>query len=216
MVTRTKICGIRAYDALDAAIAGGADYIGLVFFANSPRNLDLKTAASLADRARGHASVVALTVNADDQTLAQIADAVRPDMFQLHGEEGPEHVAQVRERHGIPIIKAIPVETAADAAASRLYLGIADLILFDAKPPKGAAMPGGNGLSFDWRALDGLCSEFDYFLSGGLTPENVATAISLAGAAAVDVSSGVESAPGVKSPELIRRFLQAAKTANQA
>ncbi len=215
MVTRTKICGIRTRDALDAAILGGADYIGLVFFAKSPRNLDLPTAAGLAGAARGRASIVALTVNANDQTLVEIADTVRPDMFQFHGEEGPERVSQVRERHGLPIVKAIPVETSADAAAARLYLGIADLILFDAKPPKGAPLPGGNGLSFDWRALQGLSSEFDYVLSGGLTADNVAAAVRLTGAAAVDVSSGVETAPGVKSPELISRFLHAAKTGNQ-
>ena len=216
MTTRAKICGVTTREAIDAAIDSGADYIGLVFFAKSPRHLSLESAAELAKAARGKVSIVALTVNANDAALADIVRDVHPDMLQFHGRESPERVAQVRERHGVPIIKAISVETVADAAFARAYRGIADLILFDAKAPKGAALPGGNGLSFDWRALDGFADDFDFMLSGGLNPDNVADAIRLTGAAAVDVSSGVETAPGVKSPDLIRRFLQAVKTAKQA
>lgn len=216
MTTRAKICGVTTREALDAAIDGGADDIGLVFFAKSPRHLSLESAAELAKAARGKVSIVALTVDANDAALAGIVRDVHPDMLQFHGRESPERVAQVRERHGVPIIKAISVETAADAAAARVYRGSADLILFDAKAPKGATLPGGNGLTFDWRALDGFAGEFDFMLSGGLNPDNVADAIRLTGAAAVDVSSGVETAPGVKSPDLIRRFLHAVKTAKQA
>ena len=203
-------------DALDAAIDGGADYIGLVFFAKSPRHLSIESAAELAKAARGKVSIVALTVNANDAALADIVRDVHPDMLQFHGREPSERVAEARELFGVPIIKAISVETAADAAFARAYRGIADLILFDAKAPKGAALPGGNGLSFDWRALDGFAADFDFMLSGGLNPDNVADAIRLTGAAAVDVSSGVETAPGVKSPDLIHRFLHAVKTAKQA
>jgi phosphoribosylanthranilate isomerase len=215
MTTRAKICGITTRDALNAAIDGGADDIGLVFFAKSPRNLSLNTASALATAARGKVHVVALTVNADDATLADIAAQVHPDYFQFHGDEPPERVAEIKKRHGIPIIKAIPVAAATDAAAARNYRDVADLILFDAKAPAGAPLPGGNGLAFDWRALDGLKDEFDFMLSGGLTPETVVEAIRVTGASAVDVSSGVETAPGVKSPELIRRFLRAVKTAKQ-
>lgn len=216
MTARAKICGITDEAALDAAIAGGADYIGLVFFAKSPRHLTLDAAAVLTNKARGKVAIVALTVDADDRVLDAIAEAARPDLFQLHGEESPERSAQIRSRYGSAIIKAVPVETAADVAAAQRYAGAADQILFDAKAAKGAVLPGGNGLTFDWRALDGAASKLDFMLSGGLTAENVGEALRLTHAAAVDVSSGVEISPGVKSPELISRFLRAVKTANQA
>ena len=215
MFIKTKICGIRTPEALDAAIAGGADYIGLVFFAKSPRNISVADAARLAKAARGKAAIVALVVDADDAQLADIAQHVRPDFLQLHGHESVARVDSIKRRAGASIIKAIAVETAADAARSQDFAGVADMILFDAKPPKDAILPGGNGVAFDWRALDSVRGKLDFMLSGGLTPDNVTEAIRATGARAVDVSSGVESAPGVKDAELIRRFLHAVKTAKQ-
>ncbi len=214
MTTKVKICGLRTAETLEAALAGGADYVGLVFFARSPRNVSLDEAATLAAMARGRAKVVALVVDADDEALARIAAEVRPDLFQMHGAETPGRVAEIKARHAIPVMKAIKVETAADAREALAFKGAADLILFDAKAPKGlaGALPGGNAITFDWRALDGVAAEIgDWMLAGGLTPGNVAEAIRLTQAPAVDVSSGVETAPGEKCTELIRRFLAAAK-----
>ena len=216
MTPRAKICGISTFDALSAAIDGGADYIGLVFFAKSPRNVSLQTAADIAEAARGKTKIVALTVNADDGLLASIHQSVKPDYFQLHGDESPKRVADIKARFGLPIIKAIPVETRADVMGSEGFVGIADIILFDAKAPPDAELPGGNGLSFDWSALDGVSEKFDFMLSGGLTPDNVQNAMAQTGATAVDVSSGVETKPGQKDTELIRRFLHAVKTGKQA
>jgi phosphoribosylanthranilate isomerase len=215
MSIKTKICGIRTPEALDAAIAGGADYIGLVFFAKSPRNISVADAARLAKAARGKAAIVALVVDADDAQLAEIAQHVRPDFLQLHGHESVARVQSIKRRAGASIIKAIAVETAADAGRSQDFAGVADMILFDAKPPKDAILPGGNGVAFDWRALESVRGKLDFMLSGGLTLDNVTEAIRATGARAVDVSSGVESAPGVKDAELIRRFLHAVKTAKQ-
>lgn len=213
MPVKVKICGLRTKDALDAALSGGADFVGLVFYPKSPRNVTLAEAAALAQAARGKVQVVALLVDADDAVLAEIAGRVRPDLLQLHGTETPARVAEIKARFGIPVMKAIRVETAADAAAALAYEDTADLILFDAKAPKGltGALPGGNAITFDWRALDGVKDKVDWMLAGGLTPDNVAEAIQLTGATRVDVSSGVETRPGEKSPDLIRRFLQAAK-----
>lgn len=216
MSVKAKICGIKTPEALDAAIAGGADYIGLVFFGPSPRNISIADAAHLAKAARGKAAIVALVVDADDAQLIEIAKYVRPDFLQLHGRESAARVDSIKRRAGASIIKAIAVETAADAARSQDFAGVADMILFDAKPPRGATLPGGNGAAFDWRALDGVRGKLSFMLSGGLTADNVADAIRQSGADAVDVSSGVESAPGVKDAELIRRFLHAVKTAKHA
>lgn len=214
MTTKAKICGITTELALDAAIAGGADDIGLVFFPKSPRHLDLATAAALAVKARGRVKIVALLVDPDDALASEVVARVNPDIIQLHGNETPERVRALRILTDRPILKAVSVAAADDARAAANFDGIADMILFDAKPPKGATIPGGNGLAFDWRVLEPVKGKRDFMLSGGLTPDNVADAIRLTGAAAVDVSSGVETAPGQKSPELIRRFLQAVKTAN--
>jgi phosphoribosylanthranilate isomerase len=216
MTTKVKICGIRTAEALEAALDGGADYVGLVFFSKSPRNVSLTEGAALADTARGKTKTVALVVDESDALLAAIAAEVRPDLVQMHGSETPERVAEIKARHGMPIMKAIKVETADDAREALAFKGVADLILFDAKAPKGmaGALPGGNAITFDWRALEGVKSDIGHWmLAGGLTPENVAEAVRLTQAPAVDVSSGVETAPGLKSPELIRRFLRAAKTA---
>jgi phosphoribosylanthranilate isomerase len=211
MPTKVKICGLKTEAALEAALAGGADYVGLVFFPPSPRNVTLAVARALADRARGRARIVALMVDPDDALVAQVAASVAPDLIQLHGYETPTRVAEVRARWGIPVVKAVPVETAEDAHAARQFSPAADLILFDALAPADSARPGGNGAPFDWRTLLGVTEGIPFVLSGGLTPDNVAEAIRLTGATTVDVSSGVESSPGEKDLELIRRFLRAAK-----
>jgi len=211
MPTKVKICGLKTEAALEAALAGGADFVGLVFFPPSPRNVTLAVAKALADRARGRARIVALMVDPDDALIAQVVASAAPDLIQLHGYETPTRVAEVRARWGISVMKAVPVETAEDAHAARQFSPAADLILFDALAPADSARPGGNGAPFDWRTLLGVTEGMPFVLSGGLTPDNVAEAIRLTGATTVDVSSGVESSPGEKDPELIRRFLRAAK-----
>lgn len=215
MTTQVKICGVTSNEAVDAALDGGADYIGLVFFPRSPRHVDVPTALKLADRARGQAKIVALFVDPDDRALDSIVDKVQPDLVQLHGDESGPRVREIKRRLHLPVIKAIRVGTAVDAARALRYNDAADLILFDSHPPKGAHLPGGNGQSFDWHALDDVKDKMKFMLSGGLTPDNVAAAVEATNAFAVDVSSGVESAPGVKDPKLIRSFLAAAKGAKQ-
>lgn len=210
-MTKVKICGLKTEAALEVALAGGADYAGFVFFPPSPRNLAPAAAKALAARARGRAKIVALMVDPDDARITEVVAAAAPDILQLHGRETPARVAEVRARWGIPVLKAVPVETAEDARAAQRYGSTADLILFDARAPADSTRPGGNGAPFDWRVLRGVKDEMAFVLSGGLTPDNVAEAIRLTGAATVDVSSGVESSPGEKDPELIRRFLRAAK-----
>lgn len=213
-MTLVKICGLSTPETVDAAVDAGADMIGLVHFAKSPRHIAIETAAALAERARGRTRIVALVVDAPDDTLSHIVAAVRPDVLQLHGSETPERVAQVRAAHGIPVMKAIGVASSADIARARAALDAADHILLDAKPPATAgALPGGNGLTFDWRLVAGLDPPFAFMLSGGLVPETVATAIDLVRPWAVDVSSGVESAPGVKDPARIAAFIEAARAA---
>lgn len=214
-MAEAKICGINTREALTAALDGGADYVGFVFFGPSPRHLDMAAARSLAERARGNARIVALTVDAGDAVLDEIANEIAPDFLQLHGSESPERVAEVKETFGRKIIKAIPVRTSEDAALAKAYAGVADLILFDAKAPSGATRPGGHGRAFDWTVLDAVSRDMPFMLSGGLTPDNVQDAIRATRPQSVDVSSGVETAPGVKDTDLIRRFLQAVKTANQ-
>jgi phosphoribosylanthranilate isomerase len=217
MTVDVKICGLKTEAALQAALAGGADYVGLVFHERSPRNLDLATGRALADKARGRAKIVALLVDPDDLLLAEVVAVVAPDVIQLHGSETPTRVAEIAQRFARPVMKAVKVAEPADAEAALAYKGIADLIVFDAKAPEGRAgtLPGGNGVAFDWQALEGVRGKLSYMLAGGLTPLNVGEAVRLTGAGAVDVSSGVESRPGEKDAELIRRFLHAAKTANQ-
>ena len=215
MTTEAKICGINTREALTAALYSGADYVGFVFFEPSPRHLEIVAARNLAELARGKAKVVALTVDAGDAVLDEIAKEIAPDFLQLHGSETPERVIEVKEKFGLKIIKAIPVRTSEDAAAAKTYATVADLILFDAKAPSGATRPGGHGRAFDWAVLDAVSRDMPFMLSGGLTPENVEEAIRVTRPQSVDVSSGVETAPGVKDTELIRRFLRAVKTANQ-
>jgi phosphoribosylanthranilate isomerase len=211
MTTKVKICGLKTGSALEAAIAAGADYVGLVFFPRSPRNVTPEVAKALADKARGRAKIVALTVDPDDALIETVMASAAPDIIQLHGAEAPERVAEIRRRWGRQVMKVITVETAADARAALDYRGVADLILFDARAPAESTRPGGNGAPFDWHALAGTKDQVAYMLSGGLTPANVGEAVRITGAGIVDVSSGVESRPGEKDPDLIRRFIQAAK-----
>ena len=215
MTLEIKICGLKTPEAVDTALAGGATHVGFIFFAKSPRNIDVVAAAELAERARaGGAKTVAVTVNADDVYLDEIVASVKPDMLQLHGSETPERVKELKARHGLPAMKAFPIREATDLAKCVPYLGIADRFLFDAKPPEGAELPGGNGLAFDWQLLATLDDSIDYMLSGGLDPENVGEALAISHAGALDVSSGVESAPGVKDISKIAAFLEAARAAD--
>jgi phosphoribosylanthranilate isomerase len=207
-----KICGLRAIEHLEAAIAAGASYYGMVFFPRSPRNIALQQATVLSRAGCGRIKSVALTVDAGDAEIDAIIAAADPDFLQLHGAETPARAAQIGQRTGRPIIKAISVEREGDATHARAYDGAADLILFDAKPPRGTAgaLPGGNGVAFDWRLLSPLRGT-PFMLSGGLNPGNVAEAIALTGAAVVDVSSGVETAPGEKDAALIHQFVRASR-----
>jgi phosphoribosylanthranilate isomerase len=211
MSTKVKICGLKTEAALEAALDGGADYVGLVFFPASPRHVTPQAAKALADKARGRAGIVSLLVDPDDALIDAVVAAVAPDLLQLHGQETPQRAVDIRRRWGTPIMKAIRVETSQDAHAALAYREAVDLILFDARPPEDSTRPGGNGAPFDWRTLLGVKDQVPFVLSGGLTPDNVAEAIRATAAPAVDVSSGVERRPGEKDPELIRHFLRAAK-----
>jgi phosphoribosylanthranilate isomerase len=211
---KVKICGLATEAAVDAAMAGGADFIGLVFFPASPRNVPADVAKRLAARARGRAKIVALLVDPDDALIESVVAGVEPDLLQLHGEETPDRVREIRRRWGKGVIKAVKVRSAGDAREAERYCGAADLILFDARAPESSDRPGGHGAPFDWRILDGV-QPADYMLSGGLTPDNVVQAMRVTGARMVDVSSGVETGPGKKDPRLISRFLAAAKGAKQ-
>ncbi len=207
-----KICGLTAPEHVRAAADAGARYVGFVFFPKSPRHLDLAAAAELAHQVPAGIAKVALTVNASDGELDDLVAAVPLDMLQLHGKESPGRVAALRDRFGLPVMKAIGVAEAEDLAAIDLYSEVADQLLIDAKPPRNAELPGGNGLSFDWRLLAGRKYwRRPWMLAGGLTPQNVAEAVRMTGARQVDVSSGVESAPGVKDAARIRDFIDATR-----
>lgn len=208
-----KICGLSTPDSVDWAVDAGADMIGLVHFPPSPRHLPIDRLAALADHARGRAVIVLLTVDAPDALIAELAVAAEPDILQLHGRESVERVADVRQRFAMPVAKALGVGAAADVVRARDYDGVADLLLFDAKPPKDAARPGGLGAVFDWSLLDGIGLKTPFLLSGGLDPTNVAEAVRRVRPRGVDVSSGVESAPGVKHEDKIRAFVAAARAA---
>ncbi len=206
---RVKICGVTEPVALDAAVQAGAAYVGFVFFQRSPRNIAPADAAALAAQVPAGVCKVALTVDADDAALDALTATVPLDMLQLHGGESPERVAQVRARYGLPVMKAIGIADTPDLDAIDAYAKVADQLLIDAKPPKQAPLPGGNGLSFDWRLLQGRRWPLPWMLAGGLTADTVAQAAHLTGARQVDVSSGVESSRGVKDPALIRDFINA-------
>ena len=213
MALDIKICGLKTDAALASALAGGASHVGFIFFAKSPRHIDPAEAGRLRQAARGRAKAVAVSVDATDAFLDEIVAGMRPDMLQLHGRETPQRVAAVKVRYGLPVIKALPVSEAADLDAVEPYLGVADRFLFDARPPKDAVLPGGNGVAFDWRLLAGLDARINYMLSGGLNASNIGEALRLANPPGLDVSSGVESAPGVKEPVLIEKFFRAVRAA---
>ena len=208
-----KICGLKTADALEAAVDGGATHVGFIFFSKSPRHVEPEEAGRLRQGARDRALAVAVTVDADDAYLDLIVRTMAPDMLQLHGSETPERVGAVKERHGLPVMKALSISQASDLDRIDAYRGVADRLLFDAKPPKGSVLPGGNGVSFDWTILAALDRGVDYMLSGGLDAANVGDALHLAHPPGIDVSSGVERAPGVKDPAMIRDFLNAVRTA---
>ncbi len=206
-----KFCGLRSAADIAAAVAANARYVGFVFFAKSPRNVTFEEAALLALEVPDGICKVALTVDADDAFLDALLALVPIDMLQLHGHETPERVAYVKNRYGLPVMKAVGVADADDLPQLDDYLRVADQILVDAKPPKGADLPGGNGLAFDWRLISGRRWPKPWMLAGGLTPDSVAEAVHMTGARQLDVSSGVESAPGVKDAGLIAAFGKAAK-----
>lgn len=205
-----KICGLRTPDQMRWAVEAGARYVGLVFFARSPRNVSLETAAALALEVPPGVAKVALVVDPDDALLDEIAGDVAIDMIQLHGRETPARVAAIRARYGLPVMKAVGIAGADDVARLDAYGAVADQLLVDAKPPKGAPLPGGTGVPFDWGLLAGYRFPRPWMLAGGLSPQNVSAAVRLTGARQVDVSSGVETAPGVKDEARIRAFVAAA------
>ena len=208
-----KICGLSDAATLEAAISAGADMVGFVFFPKSPRHVSLQAARMLGERARGRSKIVALTADADDKTLDDIFDALAPDIVQLHGRETPERVIAIGRRYRRPTMKAIGVAAREDFVAVDRYAGATDYLLIDAKPPRTAILPGGNGLSFDWALARGFAPSGPWLLSGGLDANNVEQAIMEADAFGVDVSSGVERARGEKDPERIRMFVAAARRA---
>jgi phosphoribosylanthranilate isomerase len=208
--TRTKICGLSTPETAAAAVEAGAAFVGFVFFDKSPRNVSVEQAMALALAIPSGVVKVALTVNASDALLTKLTESVALDMLQLHGNESLERVADVQARFRLPVMKALGVADESDLLAVEAYAAVADQILIDAKPPKNSVLPGGNGLAFDWRLMAGRRFACPWMLAGGLTPENVAEAISLTGARQVDVSSGVESSPGVKDIAAISAFIEAA------
>lgn len=208
--TRVKICGLSTAEDIRVAAEAGARYVGFVFFPKSPRNVTIQQARDLAVDVPLGVAKVALTVNADNDLLDAITSAVPLDMIQLHGSESPERVTEVKARYGLPVMKVVGLSSADDLTRIADYETVADQILVDAKAPKDADLPGGNGLSFDWQLLEGREWAVPWMLAGGLHAGNVAEAIARTGARQVDLSSGVESAPGVKDPAKIRKFMQAA------
>ena len=212
-MTSVKICGLTTPETLDAALAGGAAFVGAVVFPKSPRHIAPLHAATLFERARGRAKIVAVTVDADDALLTELALVLRPDLIQLHGSESPARAEQVRTLTGAGIIKALPIRVHEDFAEAEAWEPFVDHLMFDAKPPEGSDLPGGVGARFDWTLLADRAFRRPWFVAGGLSPENVGDAIRISGAPAVDVSSGVETSPGVKDPALIAAFLEAARLA---
>ena len=204
-----KICGLKTGGAMAAALDHGASHVGLIFFEKSPRHVTLEQASELRAMARDRAQVVAVTVNAEDATLAEIVRVVKPDMLQLHGSETTAHIRGLKRKFGLPVMKALAIRDAHDLDQVERYMNVADRLLFDAKPPKNAAVPGGRGVSFDWTLLSEIDPLIDYVLSGGLNALNIARALSIARPGGIDVSSGVETAPGEKSPQLIADFFEA-------
>jgi phosphoribosylanthranilate isomerase len=210
-----KICGLSTPETLDVALDAGADMVGFVFFPPSPRHVSLETGRDLGRQVKRRALKVALTVDADDATLDNIMDALSPDMFQLHGQESVARLRDIKQKFGRPVMKAVPVATSADLAVLPGYAAVADRILFDARAPKDATRPGGLGAPFDWHLLENLDLRLPYMVSGGLHADNIGEALRVTRAGGADVSSGVESAPGVKDPELIKAFIRAARASQE-
>jgi phosphoribosylanthranilate isomerase len=211
-----KICGLKTPEALDAALDAGADMVGFVFFPPSPRNVGYHAARALSARVTGRALKVALSVDAGDAELSAMVEALKPDLLQLHGRETPERIGVVRSRFRLPVMKALPIAERGDLSPIRQYDKVADRLLFDARAPAAATRPGGLGKSFDWRLLESIRPGVPFMLSGGLDAGNVSEALRITGAPGVDVSSGVERAPGEKDPERIRAFVRAARAAAAA
>lgn len=210
-----KICGLSTPETLDAALDAGADMVGFVFFPASPRHVSLEMATALGKRTGRRALKVALTVDADDAGIENIVETLRPDLLQLHGRESVARIRDIKQRFGLPVMKALPVETEADLAPLAGYAAVCDRILFDARAPKGATRPGGLGATFDWRLLENLALDRPYMVSGGLSAANVAEAVRVTRAGGVDVSSGVERAPGEKDCDMIREFVRAARASEE-
>lgn len=211
-----KICGLSTRETLDVALGAGADMVGFVFFPPSPRHISLETARELGSQVKGRALKVALSVDADDALLGNIVETLRPDILQLHGNETTARVRDIKATFGVPVMKVLGVETAADLAPLAGYAAVADRILFDAHPPRGATRPGGLGEVFDWHLLENLDLKLPFMVSGGLNADNIAEAVRVTRAGGVDVSSGVERSPGVKDTELIRDFIRAARACDLA
>jgi phosphoribosylanthranilate isomerase len=208
-----KICGLNTLEAVDAVVSGGATHAGFIFFAKSPRHVSVEQAAALASRAKaGGLNTVAVTVDPSDIELDEIVKVMRPDILQLHGREPPERIAEIKAHYRLPVMKAIAMSEAADLAKLEPFKGFADRFLLDAKPPKNAVLPGGNAVSFDWNLVTHLSAKVDYLLAGGLDAQNVAQAIATANPPGLDISSGVESAPGLKDIAKIAAFLKAARS----
>ena len=214
MTLLIKICGLSTPDTLAAALEAGADMVGFVFFPPSPRHLTMEQARALGAQAQGRALKVALSVDADDAFIDAMVAASGADLLQLHGKESPERALALKRRTGLPVMKAVHVSARADLDACAAYEGVADRLIFDARPPKGAVLPGGNGAAFDWAILDHVATRLPWMLSGGLGPDNVEAALAVTRAQGLDVSSGVERAPGVKDAELIGRFVARARAAH--
>ena len=210
-----KICGLSTRETLDVALDAGADMVGFVFFPPSPRHLSLETARDLGKRARRRASKVALTVDADDATLANIVEALEPDILQLHGTETVARLRDIKQKFALPVMKVLAIQTPADLVSLPGYGAVADRILFDARAPKEATRPGGLGAVFDWHVLENLDLKLPFMVSGGLNAGNVAEAVRVTRAAGVDISSGVERTPGIKDPEMIRAFIRAARATEE-
>jgi phosphoribosylanthranilate isomerase len=210
-----KICGLSTRETLDVALDAGADMVGFVFFPPSPRHLTLDVARELGQAVERRAVKVALTVDADDATLTAVVEALQPDLLQLHGRETPARLREIRQKFALPIMKALPVATSADLAILPDYRDVADRILFDARAPKEATRPGGLGAVFDWHLLENLELQIPFMVSGGLHAGNVAEAVRVTRAGGVDVSSGVERAPGIKDPEMIRAFIRTARATEE-
>lgn len=212
MTTKVKICGLRNEVDIDVALEYKVDYIGLVFFDPSPRNISISDGKRLARHVAKHAKVVALVVDAQNDFIMRISDEIQPDIYQLHGSENVERIQQISRLTSCQTIKVIKVASSMDVEKAYVYENVADHILFDAKAPSNSLLPGGNGIQFDWNTLEKIRPNVDFMLSGGLTPDNVQLAIHSTGAKVVDTSSGVEVSPGRKDPILIRAFIQAAKS----